>query len=107
MRTGVWLSGVAAAFGFIVGIAAAAGGDSWLLVPGIASLITAIAWSESRTILWGVMAVIAHWAPLVLVAVTAWRWVGLGTPLLPGAVAQSVALYVYSRAQRTATVSAV
>src|SRR4051795_480102 len=34
MRTGVWLSGVAAAFGFIVGIAAAAGGDSWLLGPG-------------------------------------------------------------------------
>jgi hypothetical protein len=51
----------------------------------------------------GVAAVIAHWTPVVLLALTAWDWILVGTPLLPGAIAQTVGLYLYSRARRSVT----
>jgi hypothetical protein len=100
MRVGVWLSGIAAGLAFVVGGLGAIDGLPGLLIPAVASLVTVFAWVERRTPWWGVVAVAAHWTPLLLLAVAAWDWVWLGAPLVPGALTQSIALVAYTRSDR-------
>lgn len=94
VRAGVWLSAVAAALGLVAVFASA-----WLFIPAAASLVTALAWAQRRSVWWGVVAAAAHWTPLVLLAATAWDWIGLGLPLVPAALAQTIAVFLYGRSQ--------
>ena len=102
MQAGVWLSGIAAALAFVVGTVGAIDGLPWLLVPAVASLLTAFAWAERRSTWWGAVATAAQWMPLVLLAVSAWDWIWLGAPLVPAALVQSIGLIAYSRSGRQA-----